>query len=315
MNKTEQRQYVRQKHEYKLQGKDNYFYMYIHVREDTLEPFYVGKGCGSRAWNHNNRNEYWTNTANKHGVITEIVFDSLTENEALQCEVDSIIEYLYIGYKICNLSSGGDTPTFNSDVRNKMSNARLGLKRTPEAIAKIAAAHTGMKRSPETCKRISESLKGKPRTNREAVLRGALKISGGNSIRADQNIYRFIQKCGNVFVGCRHELIEKYPYMRRLLSKLFGSNPRDYSKDWTLVEEGQFDHVALLKFSKPKTVPIRTFINKNGDSFTGTYSDFCSEYGLSKSNYLKLFNTKLGAVNTYNGWSLLKETDGTNRTT
>ena len=310
MNKTKQSDYVRQKHEYKISGRDDYFYMYIHVRADTLEPFYVGKGSGSRAWNYAARNKYWKHTAKKHGVLTEIVFDDLTETESLQCEVDSIIEYLYIGYKLCNLNSGGDSPVLSEESRSRMSKARMGRKNSPEAIARTAAAHTGMKRSPETCKRISEALKGKPCNHIVALRRGARKRAGANCFKADKNVYRFIQECGDVFVGCRYQLIEKYPDMHKLLGKLFGKNPRKYSKGWALVHEYESDQDALLKFNKAKVSPTRDFINTDGRTFRGTFAEFCVEFNLSKGNYFKLFNTKPGASNISNGWKLIKETNG-----
>lgn len=308
MTITEQSKYVRQKRECILKGEVTYFYMYVHIRKDTDEPFYVGKGSGSRAWNTKSRNKYWKNTANKHGVITQIIFDNLTEAESLQCEIDTILEYNYIGYKICNLSSGGDNPVFCKETRQRMSDSRMGMKRTKESVAKTAEAHKGMKRSAETCKRISEALTGKPRKDREAVLRGNLKRSGASSTKSDKTIYRFLNEDATVFTGCRYEFIAKYTYMKKALSHIFGKSPKQCIKGWTLVKENETDAEVMLRFIKPVRVgKIREFMNKDGSYFKGTHSDFCKEYLLSRNNSLCMFNTKQGSNKTYKDWYLVKE--------
>ena len=46
------------------------FYVYEHLRADTGEVFYVGKGSGHRARCRQGRNPYWRAVANKHGYVT-----------------------------------------------------------------------------------------------------------------------------------------------------------------------------------------------------------------------------------------------------
>ena len=67
----------------------------MHRRVSDNLPFYVGKGKDKRAWNFHKRSAFWNNTKNKHGVFVEIVFDGLTEDEAFQCEKDTIPELEY----------------------------------------------------------------------------------------------------------------------------------------------------------------------------------------------------------------------------
>lgn len=89
---------------------NNQYYVYIHRRTSDNLPFYVGKGKDRRAWEFNKkaRNEYWHMVENKHGVIVEIVFDNLTEQEAFQIEKDTILEFEYFGYPLTNITRGGE---------------------------------------------------------------------------------------------------------------------------------------------------------------------------------------------------------------
>lgn len=48
------------------------FYVYRHIRRDTGEVFYIGKGFKNRAYSFLNRNPYWHNIVNKCGFDVEI---------------------------------------------------------------------------------------------------------------------------------------------------------------------------------------------------------------------------------------------------
>jgi hypothetical protein len=67
-------------------------YAYIHLRADTLEPFYAGKGQGDRAWHSSpsKRERWWRSIVAKHGVIVLIVQDGLQEWAALELEQEII---------------------------------------------------------------------------------------------------------------------------------------------------------------------------------------------------------------------------------
>jgi hypothetical protein len=68
----------------------------------------VGKGKDKRAYSTFSRNDRWNKTANKHGLIVEIVFDELEETDAFQVERDTILEMKYFGYPLVNMTEGGD---------------------------------------------------------------------------------------------------------------------------------------------------------------------------------------------------------------
>jgi hypothetical protein len=85
------------------------FYTYIHIRPDTNEPFYVGKGKGNRHKTKSGRNQYWHNIVNKNNGIFEskILFEGLSENEALNKEIEIEKELKDNGYNLVNLAETG----------------------------------------------------------------------------------------------------------------------------------------------------------------------------------------------------------------
>ena len=48
------------------------------------------------------------------------------------------------------------------ETRKKMSEAKKGVKRSPEACRAVSAGHIELKLSPETRKKISDTMKGRP---------------------------------------------------------------------------------------------------------------------------------------------------------
>jgi len=89
----------------------NIFYTYIHIRPDTNEPFYVGKGKGRRYKTKTGRNQYWHNIVNKNNGVFEskILFEGLTEKEALLKEAEIEKEFKEKGYNLVNLAETGNS--------------------------------------------------------------------------------------------------------------------------------------------------------------------------------------------------------------
>lgn len=121
---------------------ENKYYVYQHVRLDTLEPFYVGKGKDSRAYSRWGRNKHWYNIVNKVGYSVEIVQDNLTEEEAFNLEIETIANYRKLEYKLCNMTNGGEgvsgcTPS--EKTRAKMSASKQNI--SEETRAKLGAVH------------------------------------------------------------------------------------------------------------------------------------------------------------------------------
>lgn len=195
------------------------YYVYVHRRLSDNAPFYVGKGCRDRAWTFSGRNSHWENVKNKHGITVEILFDNLTEVEALQVEVDTILEYEYFGYDLTNKTSGGETVTFSPETLFKMSSAKIGRELAEETKRRIAKSLTGIKRS------------------KEEIAKSAKSRSGINSKLADKAHYTFIHVSGESFKGTRVEFADKYGLESHVVKKLFGKNPRLNSKGWSILNE------------------------------------------------------------------------------
>ena len=117
------------------------FYTYAWLRENGT-PFYVGKGCGSRAWvKHRN----WDPPPKDRILILK---SSLTEEEAYKHEVYMIfvLGRKFEGGLLHNCHSGGSG----------------GFTASPETLARMSAAQKGRIVTPDHRQKISESLKHLP---------------------------------------------------------------------------------------------------------------------------------------------------------
>ena len=88
--------------------EQNIYYVYLHRRLDTNDVFYVGKGKGRRAYEKFSRNRWWLAIVEKVGFTVEMVEINLFEHDAFLLEVETIKFYKGCGYKLCNLTNGGE---------------------------------------------------------------------------------------------------------------------------------------------------------------------------------------------------------------
>lgn len=124
------------------------FYVYVHIRLDTGEIFYVGKGKGKRAWNRTHRTTHWSRVVKKYGRIVKILSDHEHEHEAYNEEIRVISELRSQGLPLVNISNGGGGPS--------------GRKLTDSQKQRVSEVHKGKKLSPEHIKKLVDSHKGKP---------------------------------------------------------------------------------------------------------------------------------------------------------
>jgi len=106
------------------------FYVYEHIRPDTNQVFYVGKGSGDRIRARQGRNPYWENVVKKAGNFKSVKIVK-TENEELAflVEQERIDQLKRLGIKLTNLNEGGAGGFMPSEeTRKKMSEARSGEK-------------------------------------------------------------------------------------------------------------------------------------------------------------------------------------------
>lgn len=106
------------------------FYVYEHIRPDTNQVFYVGKGSGYRAGITQHRNQYWQNIVSKAGGFNvRKIVQNVDEELAFLAEEERIDQLKRLGYKLANLTSGGEgVANPSEETRKKLSFCRIGEK-------------------------------------------------------------------------------------------------------------------------------------------------------------------------------------------
>jgi len=123
-------------------------YTYAHTKPDGTI-FYIGKGVGKRAWQTTNRNDYWKKIVAKYGSRkVEILANWDTHEEAISHEILLISCFRDMGYKLANLTDGGDGNfgyLASEETKAKMSAAHVGFVMPDEAKQKIRDSKWGVK--------------------------------------------------------------------------------------------------------------------------------------------------------------------------
>lgn len=139
---------------------NNIFYIYVHKRKTDLSIFYVGKGKDNRHKSLSGRNLHWKNIVNKHGFISEILFENLTEEESFKIEIDLIKKYKEDGIILCNRSTGGEGAAgviHSEQTKQKFRIAKLGKKQSNSHAEKSRIARIGHKNTPENIEKTAAS--------------------------------------------------------------------------------------------------------------------------------------------------------------
>lgn len=151
----------------------NGFYVYEHVRLDTMKPFYIGKGSGTRAYTRSNRNAYWNNIVNKHGYSVNIIAKNLDEELAFLVESEKISQLKQLGLRLVNLTDGGggiSGHVHSEEAKKKISAAgignkyNLGRKHTEAHKKKMSDSLRGVPKSTEHNRKVGDANRGKKRT-------------------------------------------------------------------------------------------------------------------------------------------------------
>ena len=151
--------------------------VYCHVRLDTDEVFYVGIGRSEkRAFDmKRGRNKYHKSITSNHGARVQVIIKDIEWDVACFWEKAWIKALKGAGYKLANMTDGGDGVFNPSDeVRIKISKALTGNKhasgiiRTEHQRIEISKRMTGNQvwlgrsHSEETINKIKDKLSGRP---------------------------------------------------------------------------------------------------------------------------------------------------------
>jgi len=136
------------------------FYVYVHYRLDNDSPFYVGKGTRHRDTRTSGRSKWWDRIVAKHGYYSIRVAHFDAEKEAFLKEITLINDFKFLGFKLCNLTSGGEGASgmvFTKDHRAKLSAAQQGKVFSLESREKMSETRQG---APMPVGSLSSSFKG-----------------------------------------------------------------------------------------------------------------------------------------------------------
>ena len=144
------------------------FYVYEHIRLDTNQVFYVGKGSSERINSKRDRNIYWNNIVNKCiNFKSNILLETNDEDFSFFVEEEVIDLYKKRGIKLSNLTNGGEGISglkHSKESKEKMrihALARIHPKHTEESKEKIRKASTGIIFTEERKRKISEKAKNR----------------------------------------------------------------------------------------------------------------------------------------------------------
>ena len=111
------------------------YYVYAYVRLDSNTYFYIGKGTGKRVTEFYGRSKHFLNILDSVPCAYEILYNNLTEQQALDLEMQTIDELLLEGYSL-------EIDSDRNQGFNHLVNCTLGgegvsgYRQTPESIAK-----------------------------------------------------------------------------------------------------------------------------------------------------------------------------------
>jgi len=150
----------------------NKYCIYIHLRLDTNEVFYVGIGGKRRPYSKHARNRYWKSIVNLVGYKVEILSDNLSWENAQQAEIELIKIYGRKDLKegiLSNQTDGGEGKVgviCSDETKSKIGAGNTGKQRTEEwrinhsDFMKGKTFSLGYKHNEEFCKKASQNTKG-----------------------------------------------------------------------------------------------------------------------------------------------------------
>ena len=162
-------------------------FVYVHLRERDGQPFYVGIGFKeTRPWETKREYNKWhTNVVAKNGVRVEIIADSLTWEQACFWEVRWIKALKTAGYKLTNLTDGGEGVKGLKWTEEKKKEHKETLN-SPETVAKRNATNNSIELKELRSANTAETWKDeKTRLSRCEGIKKALQTENYKANRAE----------------------------------------------------------------------------------------------------------------------------------
>lgn len=178
-------------------ANDNFPGFYVYVwRQSNGEPFYVGKGSGSRAYTTKSRSGEFKEIYALGGCTVEIVDWFIHESQAHALEVDLIARYgrRENGGLLVNKTDGGEGAAGcvrGDETRARISKALRGRTFDDGWRAKIGAAHRGRSLSDEHRAKLSEAGRGRILTADERT-----KVSHAKRVMAPEAGFKGVTTAG-----------------------------------------------------------------------------------------------------------------------
>lgn len=165
------------------------YYTYMHTRNDTGNPFYIGKGKGKRARQIQSRSKEWHAIADVSGYAIHILAHWSSEADAYEHEKVVIASMKAMQIDLCNKTLGGggwsgynfkrgplsqERKQYISEkmkgrfvsekTRKLISESRKTIKYSEESKRKISESKKGIPACPLKVERVAEKLRGRKQT-------------------------------------------------------------------------------------------------------------------------------------------------------
>ena len=191
-------------------------YVYRHTRLDKNEVFYIGIGSDNKFKRANEfnsgRNKHWNNIRNKSKIKVDILYSSISWEDA--CDLECLLINMYgrsdlkLG-SLTNMTDGGDGSVniiVSKETRSKLSKAGLGREMTEYTKSRLLKTKLGVPRSEKTKDKLKQFT--------------GIRSSGARPI---------LNEVTNEMFATIKEMTDKYniKYRTALDKMLYGVNSRD----------------------------------------------------------------------------------------
>lgn len=218
----------------------------MHIKLDSGEPFYIGKGRQSRAFKIDGRSKIWKSIVNKHGYDILFIEENLNEDESLELEkywIKRIGRRDLNNGSLVNFTDGGEgISNPSAETRMKIGKANsgrpiteenrkakslfmigkklmLGKRHTEESKKKMSETSKGRKHTEESKKKISISLSKRKHTEES-------KRKIGNYHRGRKHSEESKKKMSEANKGKKNSDESKRKISEKLKNRIFSEEHR-----------------------------------------------------------------------------------------